>query len=173
MKLSKTSVGEDFVMDMTPMIDVVFQLIIFFMLLMDMSTKELELLKLPKAESAVEDKPDPKDPRPIVNILPSGRIIVKGEVVYDPDNDDGYKKLTLFLAGRARLMKEDWIDPLDHSKGKAPDRPILVRADQSTPFKYIQKVMEKCGEKEIKIWKIELAAGEDKPAGAAPTAGGQ
>src|SRR5687767_4105492 len=163
MKLSKTSQGGDFQMDMTPMIDVVFQLIIFFMLLMDMSTKELEILKLPKAVSAVEDKPDPKDPRPVVNITAEGKIIVKGEVIYDPDKDDGYKKLTEYLSSRARLMKMDWIDKENPGLGKAPDRPILVRADQSTPFKYIQKVMEKCGLQDIKIWKIELAAAEVKP----------
>src|SRR5688500_1360127 len=101
MKLSKTSHDGDFQMDMTPMIDVVFQLIIFFMLLMDMSTKELEILKLPKAVSAVKDEPDPKDPRPVVNITPDGKIIVKGEVVYDPDKDDGYKKLTEYLKRRS------------------------------------------------------------------------
>jgi biopolymer transport protein ExbD len=156
---------EEFAMDMTPMIDVTFQLIIFFMLLMDMSTKELEVLKLPKSREAVEDKPDPKDPRPVVNILPDGKIVVKAEVMYDPAKDDGYKKLTEYLVGRARLMKDDWVDPNDHGKGKAPDRPILVRADQSTPFKYVQKVMEVCGKKDIRIWKIELAAGQLKKEG--------
>ena len=162
---------DEFPMDMTPMIDVVFQLIIFFMLLMDMSTKELEVLKLPKSKEAVEDKPDPKDPRPIVNILPDGKIVVKAEVMYDPDKDDGYKRLTEYLMGRARLMKDAWIDENDHSKGKAPDRPILVRADQSTPFKYVQKVMEVCGKKDIQIWKIELAAGQLKKEGETPAGG--
>jgi len=162
---------DEFPLDMTPMIDVVFQLIIFFMLLMDMSTKELEVLKLPKSKEAVEDVPDPKDPRPIVNILPDGKIVVKAEVMYDPDKDDGYKKLTEFLRGRARLMKMAWIDENDHSKGKAPDRPILVRADQSTPFKYVQKVMEVCGKEGIQIWKIELAAGQFKKEGDTPAGG--
>jgi biopolymer transport protein ExbD len=169
MKLSKTSAGEEIVMDMTPMIDIVFQLIIFFMLLMDMSTKELETLVLPKAREAVEDKPDPKDPRPIINIIANGQILVKRDLYYDPEHDDGYAKLKKFLADRARLMPKAHVDKNNPNSMMAPDKPILVRADQSTPFKHIQKVMEICGQEGIKIWKIELAAGQfakDKPNGA-------
>jgi biopolymer transport protein ExbD len=173
MKLAKTSNGDDIVMDMTPMIDVVFQLIIFFMLLMDMSQKDLETLVLPKAKEAVEDKPDPKDPRPVINILPSGQILVKREIFYDPKNDDGYKRLQEYLYKRAGQMRKAHVDPNDKKSPIAPDQPILVRADQSTPFKHIQKVMEICGRADIKIWKIELAASELKTeVPGAPAAGG-
>jgi hypothetical protein len=41
---------------------------------------------------------------------------------------------------------------------------MLVRADQSTPFHYIQKVMELCGRQGIQIWKIELAATDEESA---------
>ena len=162
MKLAKTDAGGEIAMDMTPMIDVTFQLIIFFMLLMDMSTKELEELVLPKAFSAVEDKPDPKDPRPVINIVADGRILVKRDLYFDPQNDDGYAKLKKFLADKARVMPKAHVDPKNPNSMMAPDKPILVRADQSTPFKHIQKVMEICGQEGIKIWKIELAAGEAK-----------
>lgn len=173
MKLAKTQSDDAIVMDMTPMIDVTFQLIIFFMLLMDMSQKDLETLVLPKAKEAVEDKPDPKDPRPVINILPSGQMLVKREIVYDPKNDDGYKKLQEYLYKRAKVMPKAHVDPKDKTSPIAPDRPILVRADQSTPFKHIQKVMEICGKADIKIWKIELAASELKTEGpGAPAAGG-
>ena len=50
MKLEKENHNTPPELDMTPMIDVVFQLIIFFMLITDMSQKELEELYLPKAE---------------------------------------------------------------------------------------------------------------------------
>ena len=154
MNLAKNQSNDEIVMDMTPMIDIVFQLIIFFMLLMDMSQKDLETLVLPKALSAVEDKPNPLDPRPVINITADGQILVK--------RDDGYKKLKEYLLMRARAMPKAPVEP--GSKIIAPDKPILVRADQSTPFKHIQKVMEICGIQDIKIWKIELAAGQEKPA---------
>lgn len=173
MQLSKTKSGEEIAMDMTPMIDVTFQLIIFFMLLMDMSQKDLEQLVLPKAVSAVEDIPNAKENRPVINILADGQILVKRDVIFDPKNDDGYAKLKKYLAGRARLMRKAPVEP--GSSIIAPDQPILVRADQSTPFKYIQKVMEVCGVSDIKIWKIELAASEAKTAEekAAEAAGGK
>src|SRR5687767_2714354 len=110
MKLTRSEHNEEIILDMTPMIDVTFQLIIFFMLLMDMSTKDLEELVLPKAHSASPDKPDPKDQRPVLNILPDGKILVKREILYDPEKDDGYAKLKAFLEGRARVMKKALID---------------------------------------------------------------
>lgn len=169
MNLAKSQSNDEILMDMTPMIDVTFQLIIFFMLLMDMSQKDLETLVLPKALSAVEDKPNPLDPRPVINITADGQILVKREVYYDPKRDDGYKKLKEYLLMRARAMPKAPVEP--GSKVIAPDKPILVRADQSTPFKHIQKVMEICGVQDIKIWKIELAAGQEKPAEGAAEGG--
>ncbi len=162
MKLTKTSPGEDILMDMTPMIDVTFQLIIFFMLLMDMSTKDLEDLVLPKAETASPDKPNPADQRAVINITSDGRILVKRDPLYDPNNDDGYEKLKKFLMEKARLMPKARTDPANPNSPIAPDKPVLIRADQATPFKHIQKVMELCGLQGIQIWKIELAAAEMK-----------
>jgi len=160
MKMNKTDPHTDIAMDMTPMIDVTFQLIIFFMLLMDMSTKDLEELVLPKAESADPDKPNPADPRPVINIVEDGRILVKRELLYDPKNDDGYAELKKFLERKAKAMPKAHTDKDNPNSPIAPDKPILVRADQATPFKHIQKVMEICGQAGIQIWKIELAAAE-------------
>ena len=108
-------------MDMTPMIDVTFQLIIFFMLLMDMSTKELEELVLPKAPQADPDKPDPKDPRPGINIVADGRILVKRAVYYDPQKDDGYAKVKGFPATASERIKQAdrrMKDEVDYGKVK-------------------------------------------------------
>ena len=43
-------------------------------------------------------------------------------------------------------------------KVNLPDEALLVRADRYTPFHYVQRVMTLCGEKNIQIWKIQLAA---------------
>ena len=62
------------VVDMTPMIDLTFLLIIFFIIVNDMSKKELEELKLPIAKMAGHDEP-PKT-RPILNVrwFPAGGV---------------------------------------------------------------------------------------------------
>jgi biopolymer transport protein ExbD len=163
MNLQKHDAETEMEMNMTPMIDVVFLLIIFFMIITDMSQKELEELKLPLAKAAVEDKPDPKAVRPIINIVYDGAIVRTGEKLYDPENPDEYRKLAAHLSdfsfqmrqkGRTKPMNDDGTGPL------IPDDPLLIRADQVTPFKEIQKVMEVCGREGIRIWKIELAASQ-------------
>lgn len=164
MKLHRTDSHTDMEPDMTPMIDCVFQLIIFFMLITDMTQKELEQLVLPEAVKAVEDKPDPTIVRPIINILANGEIWVKKERYFDPENDDGYKRLREYLSDQAAKMPKEPINEDDPGGPKAPGNPMLVRADQSTPFHYIQKVMELCGQKGIQIWKIELAATDEESA---------
>ena len=155
MKLAKNDPRTEMEVDMTPMIDVVFLLIIFFMIITDMTQKELEDLELPKAENAVADKPNPDEFRPIINIKIDGTIWVKRQLYYDPENDDQYVKLRQWLSDVAKRMKTDKWQGID-----LPDEPLLIRADMNTPFKYIQKVMEQCGVKDIQIWKVQLAAAE-------------
>ena len=156
MKLSKHDPMTEMKMDMTPMIDVVFQLIIFFMLITDLTQKELEDLQLPIAEEAVEDVPDPKKVRPIVNIDYEGVIKVKREEFYNPEEGD-YSRMKGYLANQARLMPKEFDEVVGE---ELPDNPLLIRADQVTPFKYLQKVMEICGEQGIRIWKVEIAAAQ-------------
>lgn len=163
MKLTKKRPSDEAEMDMTPMIDIVFQLIIFFMLITDMSQKELETLVLPVAVTASPDKPDPTEIRPVVNILSDGSIYVMGEIKYDPERDDGYLQVKAYLQQQAALMDKKPVEP--GSSTIAPDNPLLIRADQSTPFKHIQKVMEICGQQGIQIWKVQLAAAEATESG--------
>ena len=156
MNLNKHDAQTDMEMNMTPMIDVVFLLIIFFMIITDLTQQELEELQLPVAVEAVEDKPDPNVTRPIINIDHDGTIKVKRETYYDPEDGD-YSKLEGFLADQARKMPQKFDDKV---KVNLPDNPLLIRADQVTAFKELQKVMEICGKKGIQIWKVEIAAAQ-------------
>jgi len=153
MNLAKHDPQTEMEMDMTPMIDVVFLLIIFFMIITDLTQKDLEDLELPMVIHASEDKPDPSEWRPIINIKFSGEIIVTRETYYDPENGDDYAAMKDWLALTAGKMSKENDDP-----NGLPDDALLIRADMSTPFKHIQKVMELCGPKGIQIWKVQLAA---------------
>ena len=113
------------------------------------------------ALSAKEDKPDPKEMRPILNIQHHGTIIAKRKTYYAPDSHDSladpYSEVKdLLVAAAAQMEKAPLND--DGTGAHVPDDPVLVRADQSTPFKHIQKVMEMCGLPGIQIWKVQLAA---------------
>ena len=88
MNLSKHDPETEMEMNMTPMIDVVFLLIIFFMIITDMTQQDLEELVLPMAQFAREDKPDPDEYRPIINIQYDGKIIIKRETYYSPEEND-------------------------------------------------------------------------------------
>ena len=164
MNLNKHDAQTEMAMNMTPMIDVVFLLIIFFMIITDMTQQDLEELELPIAVHAVEDKPDPDEWRPIINIQYDGKIIIKRQVYYDPevdaDSPDPYKGVKEWLAVAAKQMEKAPIDETKPNSMKIPDEALLIRADQSTPFKHIQKIMEQCGRQGILIWKVQLAAAE-------------
>jgi len=159
--LAKHDAETDMKMDMTPMIDVVFNLIIFFMIITDLTQQDLEELQLPMAKYAVEDKPPPDQWRPILNVQFDGKIIVKRDVLYDPEVDankaDPYEKVKQWLATAAVRMKKDYFDPVAKTGPLLPDEPLLIRADETTAFKHVQKIMEFCGVQGIQIWKVQLA----------------
>ena len=160
MNINKHDPETEMEMNMTPMIDVVFLLIIFFMVITDMTQQDLEDLTLPVAVKADPDKPDPKVKRPVVNINIDGTIKVKRELIHDPEQSDAFKKLTEYLAEASAKMQKEHFNKEAGTGPMIPADPLLIRADQNTPFKFVQKVMELCGKEGIQIWKVQLAASE-------------
>ncbi len=139
-------------MDMTPMIDVVFQLIIFFMLVTDMSQQDLAELKLPYAQTAAKD--ELMKGRLTFNLLKDGEIEIKRDrkgTMDDPNTQDWV---------RGFLQREVAKKPLEPDG--TSDRPILIRADRETEFKHVQKILRVCGENGIRIYKIHLAAAQNE-----------
>ena len=123
--------------DMTPMIDCTFQLIIFFMLVMDMSTAQLEPVVLPAASKAVKEKFEDTTML-VINIMKDGAIKINGKTFINPkkDGDDAKKLEDLFESRRQNKTYQE-------VPGKAEwvKYPMLIRCDRSTPFEHIQKVL--------------------------------
>jgi len=152
------------------MIDVTFLMIIFFIIVNDLTQQELEDLKLPVAVQAGHDDPPPG--RPILNVMPDGTIIYKKAKLFWPGIDSGgridpirkgrpdyYWKLSQQMAKWAQNMEK--VTDEEHPElGALPDDPILIRADRNTEFKYIARIMEACTRDGIRIWKVQLAASE-------------
>ena len=121
---------------MTPMIDIVFQLIIFFMLIMDMSKQQIEPVILPYASKAIKEKfADPH--MLILNVLEDGTIKIQGRRFWDPSKEDDNQRLEdLFESRRQNRIyqevpgKDDWVK-----------YPMLIRADRSTAFEHLQKIL--------------------------------
>lgn len=156
-KKSRQSGDEDLELNMTPMIDVVFNLIIFFMIVTDMSQKELEDLVLPDSKSSVEDKADEKELRVIINISKKNKktyardrevlIKVKG-VEYD------LKALKSHLYKIADTKRET-----DH-EAKPSAVFVLIRCDQDIAWREVQWVMQACADPTVRIYKIQFATKE-------------
>ena len=157
-------VQEELDMEMTPMIDCVFLLMIFFVLVIDLSQQELEDLILPKAEYAVPDDKPPEQ-RPVINVKQNGEMIYKKNTYYDPARDgENFDQLReLMLLWKRTVAKPENIKKETVGGGNVMtviDEPVLVRADKWTEWHYIGKFMEKCADKDAAFWMLELALSE-------------
>ncbi len=108
--------------DLTPMIDIVFLLIVFFMTVANMQVLERVPIDVPIAEAATlpEDR--------------GGRIIVTVK-------EDG----TVFFGPRSVLM-EDLAALIEQGKGANLGIKVYVRADANVPFKEVREVFAAAAE---------------------------
>ena len=135
-------------LDMTPMIDVVFELIIFFVVTLVEAQKKDESIELEDGKHGIVLVPE--------ELPPTHMQIDIG--LYQ----NGPKK------GKPRISMGDVeISPADISKRvkdrlkKYKDFPVMVRADFAVPHKAVAQVMNACTE--AGVWKISfMAVGEDK-----------
>ena len=81
MKLTKHRPRTIAEMNMTPMIDIVFLLIIFFMTVTQVSKVNKEQMPLPKQEGTSEQPDAPVT----INVLADGEIVVSGDVLSIPE----------------------------------------------------------------------------------------
>lgn len=133
-------------MDMTPMIDIVFQLLIFFILVTELQRLEIEPVALPKADQAEPDV-DPPSKRTVINVTDEGKVIVR--------------RRTLTLASLDKLLR---VEAQVFEEG---DKPILIRADREVEYGVVQDIMGKCVENEI--WKLSFGAASRRSSNEAET----
>ncbi len=115
-------------MNMTAMIDIVFQLIIFFMLAMELSKMEIESVTLPFALTAVEDKREERK-RIIINIMEDGEI--------------RHMRQTLTAQQLQATLKDAAARSPQDADG-LPTVAVKVRGDANVEYKYVQDVMVQC-----------------------------
>ncbi len=117
--------------DMTAMIDMVFQLIIFFMVLINFSQDDQnDKIKLPASELA--KPPDAPLTFPIVLHVDSNATIYMGANIVTVDSI-------------APLLKTE-IQLLTSRKQTAKDANIIIRGHQNTPGGAVQDLIKKCQE---------------------------
>ena len=126
-------------MDMTPMIDVTFQLIIFFMLVINFAEGEtLQVIQLPISELAQPAEKPPTDPL----TLHVARPDEKTGVVYVYFGGETVPVDALDTKLEALLQREKQFLEL-HQKTPA-DATIIIRGDGRAQTVHVQKVIEIC-----------------------------
>jgi len=127
--------------DMTPMVDIAFLLLIFYMATTQFKPPEARAVDLPQSHSQIE-LPD-KD---IINIT-----VTKSDSVYV----DYVIKTTINIEGRdveatARLVrsadKYTVADEINRGRARIPRALVVIKADQDASFGVMQDVMQKMQE---------------------------
>ncbi len=132
--LRRSSLG----FNMTPMIDVVFLLIIFFLISSHLARQEVDVeLDLPDAQTGQDTDPADSTRRIVVNVLPEGDIVVAGRFV-DAD------ALSEMIAYESR-------------RGRAPGEPleVRIRSDRQAPYRIVEPIMRACAR--AGVWRVTFA----------------
>ncbi len=137
-------------LDLTPMIDIVFNLIVFFLLVAEMSNLEVEQLALARADQARELSAQDASDVMQVNVLADGRVRVRGRTwsVGPEARASEDPPLTLLLEAEAAGLpvEEDAASTLE----------LTVRADRDAPFREVQEVLDVC--QRARIYRTRFAA---------------
>jgi len=157
--VSDSASGDQAVIGMTSMIDMVFNLLIFFMLITDLKQKDLADLTLPPAYMAEADKGGEKDDRIILNIDNRGGVLWKSQ--YHTLDEIG----TILQAARDRYdikMKQKGQSGTEELPGgvKASKLYVLLRADKDVPWQHVQWLMTIMAEQ--KLYKLQFATKQFK-----------
>jgi biopolymer transport protein ExbD len=141
-------------MNMTPMIDMVFNLLIFFMLITDLKQKDLAEMTLPVAYMAEEDKNQETDDRVVLNVDVYGGLMWKGKNVSMDELG------TVLATARDKYelkMRQEGKSGLEDlpGGGKASKLYVLLRADKDAPWQHVQWLMTIMSEQ--KLYKLQFA----------------
>ncbi len=116
--------------NLTPLIDLSFLLVIFFVLVLRISGAERVPLELPTPEDPVSELPE-DDRRTVVSVVPDAS---------DPT------RATIQAGGRLFTLDEEGLDEflafVATARAAAPDAFLNVRADASLPYSAVRPVLE-------------------------------
>ncbi len=143
-------------LDMTPMIDIVFLLIAFFMIVSDLSNLNIQPVILPVADKATVPQKGPKDRSVIINIVLKNTETGKAEVRYmGQEKGLTAEELTAILREEVAAFGVFEPNPTRPDK-KDSLLQVLVRCDEGAQSGTIHTVYKAC--QQAKIYKVRVAA---------------
>jgi biopolymer transport protein ExbD len=130
--LKKTSGPSSPGIPLTPMIDVVFLLLCFFVTSQIFAQWETEIdIALPTADTGTLPQRLPGEV--IINVMADGTAVVNGQTLDE---------------ARLRAM-------MDRLVALFPGQPVLLRADKTTDYEHVIRVLDTC--RQADIWNISFA----------------
>ena len=134
--MAKKPNNEDVSLDMTPMIDVVFQLIIFFVVTLKMSDDKDTTIKLEDGKAGIPLTQEELPPSQLtIDIARSGRVSLSNITLSDQ-----------MLAQKIRERKDRY----------GAEFPCMIRADWRTKHRDVKRVMDICTANGV--WKLSFVA---------------
>lgn len=122
--------------NLTPILDMVFQLITFFMLVINFKGASMDLsLKLPVVGSARPVDTKGQEDLLVLNVDTQGNLIIYGQK----------KEIGPYIAGEARASRD--VARLNGASLKPGDdlpTTVVIRADKKTPFHLLNQVIKTC-----------------------------
>ena len=152
MKLKKPDEPEANV-DMTPMIDCVFQLLIFFMVCATMSkVDQTPEVKLPIAPKAAIPEAENLRGRGVINVVPLGTAVGSGATSED---------LPFIIYGQV-TDEPGLVKAISERRATEPELRIYMRVDRNAEFKTVKRAIRACAN--AGIFDIIFGTFQDKSA---------
>lgn len=134
MNFRKQAVPEPAGFQIAPMVDIVFLLLIFFLVTWNFARHETELdVKVPTAKEGKESRRSVGEV--IINVKSDGSIVMNRKTVTAGE-----------LGGTLRKISELY-----------PDQAVVLRGDQSADYRHIVAVLDIC--RAANIWNVAFATG--------------
>jgi biopolymer transport protein ExbD len=141
--------------NLTPILDMVFQLITFFMLVMTFKSAEIDFnLKLPVVGSARPVKTDGRTGLLVLNVDQSGNVRTT-QPIRDLDS-------FIRVQSQATLIANH-ITPAELEAGGELPTTVVIRADRGTPFGKLNRVIKACQEGGFRKFALKAIEREPEP----------
>ncbi len=122
-------------MDMTPLIDMVFNLVVFFLVASHFSNESETPVELPRAATSKADAEDPR--RLVITINDQEQLFVKDQAIDLPELTD--------------LVRKE----LDRN---GPEFIVQIRSDRRVPYRTVEPLLLTCSQIGVKKFGFKTAA---------------
>ncbi|QHS62281.1 ExbD/TolR family protein [Chitinophaga agri] len=155
--------------DMTPMVDLGFLLITFFMLTTTMSKPKTMDLIMPKDTENEKDQNKVKESTALTILLgKKDRVYYYEGLAQDPNasaNPDFFKATTFANTGGIRdviIKKRDEVSQLRNSKGEPEDVVVIIKADDDATYKDFVDILDEMAINRIQRYATVDISDQDK-----------